>query len=235
MELTQQDVDAAMGGATQDAQIVKADPPKAMAVDRGVRVSDTTEALRLAQGLWKSGLVPNTIKSVEQATTVVLFLRGHNLDPIAGMGSVYLVGNRPALYGDAAIAVCYQGGDVADVQEWFDGDPDTDDFTAHCSVTRFNARGERMTPREQWFSVADAKTAGLLRNQTYAKFLRRMLMWRARHAAFRDAFPDRLMGMDWAAPVGDGVAIIGGPNDGVISTGEREPFTASEMREPDDL
>lgn len=224
------------GHGEQDARhgqaVSVSKPSKAMTLgDKGLVIGDTSEALRAARGLWAAGLVPESFKSEQQVMTAIMYLREIGLNPMTGIGHVYLVNNRCALFGDAAIAVCYQGGQVADVLESVTGEGR--EMRAVCEVVRFNSRGERMSPRRGEFSMDMAETAGLASRGLYRKFPHRLLMWRARHYAFRDAFPDMMLGLDWAVSTPDGaISVIGGPNDG--SEIQRGAFNARDV-EPESL
>ncbi len=102
---------------------------------------------------------------------------------------IAVVNGRPAVFGDAMPGLCRQSPVCDDIEEWMDGEGDT--MTAFCRATRVGKK-----PMLAQFSVADAKKAGLWgKVGPWSQYPQRMLMWRARSWALRDAFPDVLRGL----------------------------------------
>jgi hypothetical protein len=109
------------------------------------------------------------------------------LNPLLAIQNIAVVNGKPSVYGDALTAIA-QG--HHETEEYEDGYKD--DGSAYCKIVR---KG-RTIYRE--FSEADAKRAGLWGRNTWAQYPGRMLLWRARGWAIRDAFADVLMGL-WSA------------------------------------
>lgn len=112
------------------------------------------------------------------------------LGPLASLQFVAVINGRPAFYGDALPGIAFNKGMIVDMEESFEGKPYDEDFTAVCIVTR--PSGSKVTQR---FSVGDAKKAGLWgKSGPWSQFPKRMMQWRARSWAIRDAAPHLLFG-----------------------------------------
>lgn len=218
---------------SEDSQIVKA--PTLTLGERGVEIPTFDAARLLAAGMLRNGLVPfsyirkrNDTQQLQLVTSAILKLRRLELPPETSLAFTYPVDNRIAIYSDAVQALIAKSGLEADAEEFYEGEPGTDDYQAVSRTRRYSPKGELMQWREERFSVADAKTAGLFRNETYTKYLRYMLMWRARHKVQRNAYSDVLLGVEVAHHLdGGGVAVIGGAQDIIDGV----PFSAASVRE----
>jgi hypothetical protein len=144
---------------------------------------------RLAAGAMAAGVIPSA-KSPQQA--FILLAAGFE----AGLGftatckNVMLVNNKPAIWGDAALALVARSPACRGVHERLEGDGDN--MTAICEVIR-DGWADSIVRK---FSVADAKKAGLWgKSGPWSSYPKRMLAMRARGFALRDSFPDLLMGL----------------------------------------
>ena len=112
------------------------------------------------------------------------------LAPLQALQSIAVVNGRPAVYGDAALAVVKASPVCEFVTEALDGDGEQ--MVATCTAKR---RGYP-SPTVTRFTVADAKKAGLWgKAGPWTQYPKRMLQMRARGFALRDAFPDVLKGL----------------------------------------
>lgn len=178
-------------------------PPKMGAIThhkiQALVPSTLEDAARMGTAIFMSGLAPYGMKNEQAVMVVIMAGMEIGLPPMQAMQSIMVVNNKPALYGDAAIALVRQSGLLAGIREFIEGEGDQ--MVAVCQVRRRNPDGEDEAVEER-FSVADAKLSGLWtkkgRNgeatpwQTYPK---RMLKFRARGFALRDLFADVLKGM----------------------------------------
>ena len=98
--------------------------------------------------------------------------------------NIAVVNGKPSVYGDALTAIAQGHHETESYEDGY-----LEDGTAYCKITR---KG-RTIYRE--FSVEMAKRAGLWGRNTWAQYPERMLLWRARGWAIRDAFADVLMGL----------------------------------------
>lgn len=141
------------------------------------------------------------------------------LDLFASIQNVSVVNGQPSLWGDSMPGLCRTTGELEQFIELETGTIKGRDFTAICIVKR-RGRGEAFDPEAKWakdcgeeyYKLANAcRARGLVANtfgweeaeaagytqktgswQTNPK---RMIRYRARSFALRDAFPDTLKGM----------------------------------------
>lgn len=152
------------------------------------------EAMRFADILSKSSIVPKDFNG-NPGNILVAIQWGLELglQPMQAMQNIAVINGRPALWGDAVIALV-RGSPLCEfIYETDDG------HTATCRVKR---RGEDEQVRT--FSMDDAKTAGLMgKSGPWTQHPKRMRQMRARAFALRDVFPDVLRGMPVAEEVQD--------------------------------
>jgi hypothetical protein len=152
------------------------------------------QALTFCDYLADSEMVPKDFKGKPGNCLVAIQWGAElGLKPLQAMQNLAVINGRPALWGDAVIALVRSSPLCEWVQESDDG------TTATCRVKR---RGEPEQLRT--FSVEDAKTAGLLGKQgPWTQYPKRMRQMRARAFALRDVFPDVLRGLPVAEEVMD--------------------------------
>lgn len=144
------------------------------------------EALRFADMLSKSNLVPKDFSN-NPGNILVAIQWGMELglQPMQAMQNIAVINGRPALWGDAVIALVKASPVCEYVVE------EVLDDRAVCKVKR---QGEPEQSRT--FTLQDAQKAGLLGKQgPWTQYPKRMLQMRARSWALRDVFPDVLRGM----------------------------------------
>lgn len=144
------------------------------------------EALRFADILAGSTIVPKDFAN-NPGNILVAIQWGLELglQPMQAMQNIAVINGRPALWGDAVIALVRSSPLCEYVYEEDDGE------TATCRVKR---RGEAEQVRT--FSMAEAKAASLTGKQgPWSQYPKRMRQMRARAFALRDVFPDVLRGM----------------------------------------
>jgi hypothetical protein len=112
------------------------------------------------------------------------------LSPMQSLQNIACINGRPAIWGDAALALCLASPVCDGIHELMEGDGDN--MTAVCQTSR-KGKDANVVGR---FSVADAKRAGLWgKSGPWTQYPKRMLQLRARGFALRDAFPDVLKGL----------------------------------------
>ncbi|MFC4518582.1 recombinase RecT [Cupriavidus pinatubonensis] len=154
------------------------------------------EALKFADVLADSSIVPKDFMG-KPGNVLVAIQWGMELGlkPLQAMQNIAVINGRPALWGDAVIALVR----ASALCEYVHESLSEDGSTAFCQVKR---RGEEEQVRS--FSMADAKQAGLAGKQgPWSQYPKRMLQMRARAFALRDVFPDVLKGMPIAEEIGD--------------------------------
>ena len=150
------------------------------------------EALMIADRLSKSSMIPDEYRGKPDNILVALELGAEvGLGPMQSLQNISVIGQRPAIWGDAMLALVVGSGWCEDINEWFDDETKT----AHCRVKRI----DHSSPRETTFSFEDAKSAGLYPSQkkfsVWQTQPKRMAQMRARSFALRDVFPDVLKGI----------------------------------------
>lgn len=150
------------------------------------------ELRQFAQEVTATALVPQAYRN-KPADAMVAMMFGKEtagLGPLTSLQYVAVINGRPAYYSDALPGIAFNKRLVADMEEKLEGEPGKDSWTAVCIVTR--PSGTKVTQR---FSVADAKRAGLWdKAGPWKQYPQRMLQWRARGWAIRDAAPHLMFG-----------------------------------------
>ena len=152
------------------------------------------QALTFSKYLAESDLVPKDFKGRPGNCLVAIQWGAElGLKPLQAMQNLAVINGRPALWGDAVIALARSSPLCEYVVETDDGN------TATCKVKR---RGEPEQVRT--FSMDDARAAGLAGKQgPWTQYPKRMRQMRARAFALRDVFPDVLRGLPVAEEVMD--------------------------------
>jgi hypothetical protein len=147
------------------------------------------EAMRLASMLAHSNMVPKAYQGKEQDTLVAMMMGSElGLNPIQALQNVAVINGKPAIYGDALLALVQSNPRFGGHEESFDDQS----MTATCTVWR---KGDAKSHTVS-FSQADAEKAQLWGKQgPWQSYPKRMLMWRARGYALRDKFADALGGL----------------------------------------
>lgn len=170
---------------------------------------DWTEALRMAEALSRSGIVPKAFVSKPQdIVTVMIFAQDLGISLFMGLRFIASINGTPAVWGDGKIALCQRHPAYAGHEEWFEdeagnrvvpGRVPVNKLTAVCRVHRKTADGIRS---HEWrFGYADAVTAKLWgktgkegQPTPWVTYPIAMLRSRAREA-FDSAFADALNGL----------------------------------------
>jgi hypothetical protein len=144
------------------------------------------EAIEIAKMFAVSGMVPQQYANNTAAVLVAIQMGSElGLSPMSSLQSIAVINGRPAIYGDAMLALVMNHHEFVDIAE-----TEGDGF-AKCVVKRKNR-----TPTERVFTIDDARKANLWNKQgTWTQYPKRMLQLRARSFALRDAFPDALRGV----------------------------------------
>ncbi|MCS4292693.1 hypothetical protein M2375_000899 [Comamonas sp. BIGb0152] len=152
------------------------------------------QALTFAQYLSDSNMVPKDFQG-KPANCLIAMQWGTELGmkPLQAIQNIAVINGRPALWGDAVIALVLASPVCDYVTEEDDG------TTATCRVRR---KGGEEQIRS--FSTEDARMAGLAGKQgPWTQYPKRMRQLRARAFALRDVFPDVLRGMAVAEELQD--------------------------------
>jgi hypothetical protein len=147
------------------------------------------EAMEMANMLSGSQMVPKCYQNRPQDTLVAMMMGSElGLNPIQALQNIAVINGKPAIYGDALLALVQNHPKFGGHEESFDEQT----MTATCMVWR---KGEQKA-HTVTFSRADAEMAKLWGKQgPWQQYPKRMLMWRARGYALRDKFADALGGL----------------------------------------
>jgi len=154
------------------------------------------EAKEMAQFIASADLVPKDFRG-KPANVLIAIQMGTEigLSPTQALQNIAVINGRPALWGDAVLALGQSDPDCDDIIETFDDAS----MTARCEVRRVNKE-----PLTRTFSQADAKLARLWGKEgPWTQYPKRMLQLRARGFALRDAFSARLKGLQMAEELQD--------------------------------
>lgn len=157
---------------------------------RGVALETLDDLWRFSAIVAKTEFAPKGW-TAEQCMIAIQFALEVGLTPMQGLQNVCVINGKPALYGDAPLALCraHPAWDGKVFAEWQEGKDDG--YGAHCSVGRL---GEPQITVD--FSVADAKKANLWgKAGPWQQYPKRMLQLRARSLALRDKYGDVLKGL----------------------------------------
>jgi hypothetical protein len=175
---------------------------------RSLVIDSMEKAWRLATLIVRAKMAPAGMDSVEAVCIAILHGAEVGLPPLMSVQRIAVIGGRPTVWGDAALAIVRNSHLMEEIDERIEGTGDS--RVAYCTVTR---RGEQ--PKTSKFSVADAKQAGLwderpkvtrfnkqtrerfeaVNDSPWFKYKDRMLTMRARGYALRDNFADVLGGL----------------------------------------
>ena len=152
------------------------------------------QALTFSQYLADSDMVPKDFKGKPGNCLVAMQWGAElGLKPLQALQNLAVINGRPALWGDAVIALVRSSPLCEFVIETDDG---------HSATCRVKRRGEPEQSRT--FSVDDAKQAGLMGKQgPWMQYPKRMRQMRARAFALRDVFADVLKGIPMAEELQD--------------------------------
>lgn len=166
---------------------------------RGLALQSFRDAMQFGETVANSEFAPKDFRG-KPASCMLAIQAGAEigLAPLQALQSIAVVNGRPAVFGDAALAVVKASPVCEYVIEQVEGDGEQ--MVATCTAQR---RGYPQ-PTVVKFTVADAKKAGLWgKSGPWTQYPKRMLQMRARGFALRDAFPDVLKGLVTAEEASD--------------------------------
>jgi hypothetical protein len=157
----------------------------------GLALASFDDAFRFATMVAKSEFAPKDFRGKPESCLLAIQHGAEiGLSPMQSLQNIACINGRPAIWGDAALALCLASQVCDGIHETIEGDGDN--MTAVCKTSR---KGKDANVVAQ-FSVADAKKAGLWgKSGPWTQYPKRMLQLRARGFALRDAFPDVLRGL----------------------------------------
>lgn len=178
---------------TEQLQVAESAQPKAQIAfgNQGVQLASIDEAFRFAKAVVASGWAPKGMEKPESVMIAIQFGMEIGLTPMAALQNMAVINGRPAIYGDAALALVRSSGQLVSYKETEVGEPSKDShgFTVTVQRKGFDAASET-------FTVGDAKAAKLWgKAGPWTDYPKRMLKFRARGFLLRDQFGDILKGL----------------------------------------
>jgi hypothetical protein len=159
--------------------------------NQGVQLASIDEAFRFAKAVVASGFAPRGMEKPESVMIAIQLGMELGLTPMAALQNTAVINGRPAIYGDAALALVRASGQLESYAEQEIGEAGKDSHGYKITVKRkgFDAASET-------FTTADAKSAKLWgKAGPWSDFPKRMLKFRARGFILRDQFGDILKGL----------------------------------------
>lgn len=154
----------------------------------GVKMSTVAQVAGFCGLCQRAGMLPKGT-SLEGAVVAVLAGARLGLDAFQAIQGISVINGRPALWGDALVAIVKGSGLLED--EKVEYLPTRKD----CLGVRYTCKRKGIhTPYEGTFTKADAEKAGLWGKNVWGAYPARMMLSRARAYALRDAFADVLKG-----------------------------------------
>jgi hypothetical protein len=158
---------------------------------RGLALQSFSDAMKFGETVANSEFAPKDFKGKPASCMLAIQCGAEiGLSAMQALQSIAVVNGRPAVYGDAAMALVKASHVCEYVTESVEGDGEQ--MVATCTAKR---RGYPSATVVR-FTVADAKKAGLWgKAGPWSQYPKRMLQMRARGFALRDCFPDVLKGL----------------------------------------
>ena len=164
------------------------------------------EAMALARAVVAARMAPAGFDTAEACMIAILHGMEVGLTPLSALQRIAVIGGRPTIWGDGAMALVRASGLAASIDERILGSGPSD-WVAVCTVAR---RGDPH-PIERRFCVEDARRARLWgKPGPWSDYPQRMLQMRARAFALRDVFADVLGGLYLREEIEDGEETIQG-------------------------
>lgn len=154
-----------------------------------LRPTSLKEALEFANIIAKSDLVPKDYKGKPENCLIAVQMGAEiGLPPLQAIQNIAVINGRPAVWGDGLRALILSAPDLVDIKEVDNGQ------VATCTITR-----KGRSPVTASFSMEDATKAGLTgKGGPWTQYPKRMRQMRAFAFAARDAYADRLRGLQVA-------------------------------------
>ncbi len=144
---------------------------------------------KIATELLKSGFLPKIYITPEQVVAVMLKGRELGLPPLEAIQRLFVINGKIGMEGQLMVALANRSGVLEDLQITFDGEGIK--LVCKCRVKRKDREWYEST-----FSIEEAIKAGLMgKENTWAKYPKDMLQWRAISRNFRITFSDYLAGV----------------------------------------
>lgn len=178
------------------------------AIAESSAMSDWQVICEQSQMLLKSGFLPPSIKSPEQALAIILQGRELGIGPMAALNNISIIQGKPTVSPQLMLAMANSTREVEDVQIT------SSEQGATVTIKRKGRKAHTTT-----FGPKDAKAMGLDGKDNYKKQPATMYQWRAVAANLRVTFADVILGLYTPDEMG---AVV--DEEGAIESGFNEPL-----------
>lgn len=185
--------------------------------------ADWTTMMQMAEAMYRSGLLPPSIKSPQAAVLLVQKGRELGIAPTYALSNIVVIQGKPTANAELMLALIYR-----------DHGDDAVTFSEATDKKATIAYKRRSWKERQTFSytIEEAQKAGLLSNQTWQKYPGAMLRARCISAVARLAFPDSIGGMYTPEELGAAVAMDDATGEMRIVEGQVVNTSTGEIQEP---
>jgi hypothetical protein len=162
-----------------------------MSGERGISITNQTDLatnwnrnLAVADQMVKTGFLPKTIRTAQQAVMIMETGRELGIPPIESLRNIYIVDMKPALASQLMLSLLYRSGKIEDIK--------IEDNEKYCKVTM---KRMGMSPYTVVWTEEDSRKAGLLYKDNWRKFPKSMYRARAISLCARAVAPDVIAGL----------------------------------------
>lgn len=157
---------------------------------RGLQMRNVGDLMTFIRAMKASGMAPDNKGDND------LLIRAHygmsiGLDPMRAVQSIYVVRNRPCVWGAAVPGLILSSGKCRRWEVTQIGAPGTDSFGVQVVTERSDIAGLNTFA----FTMADARAAGLLNKDTWRSYPLDMMRWKAIGRAAGAVYGDVLYGL----------------------------------------
>ena len=172
--------------------------------EQGVQLASLEDAFRFANAVAASGFAPRGMEKPEAILVAIQLGAELGLTPMSALQNIAVINGRPAIYGDAALALVRSSGLLEVFREEEIGEVGKD-----TQGIKDTAKRKGFDEATESFTVADAKLSKLWgKSGPWSDYPKRMLKFRARGFILRDLFGDVLKGLRTMEEVRDTPAEI---------------------------
>lgn len=159
--------------------------------EQGIQLASLEDAFRFASAVAASGFAPRGMEKPEAILVAIQLGAELGLTPMSALQNIAVINGRPAIYGDAALALVRSSGLLESFSEVEVGEVGKDTFGIKVTAKRIG-----FDEAAETFTISDAKASKLWgKNGPWTDYPKRMLKFRARGFILRDNFGDVLKGL----------------------------------------
>ncbi len=166
-----------------------------------VKIENLADELAVCSTLVKAGMLPEALKTGQQVFAARQLCRELGLPPMSAIRQVCVVNGVPAIWGDLPLALVRRSGQLEYFREYLVDAEYKEISVANKNLTAAplaavcEVQRKGYEKKTFYFTVEQAKAAGLLQKKIWALYQQRMLGMRVRGLALKNEFSDVLMGV----------------------------------------